>query len=671
MNDKRFVSKLLTETKVYFWAILIAAAISVFYKHYEFATFQFVILSGMIVYHVYYTKKKTGEITEYVENLAIHTGNAAKDSMVNIPMPLMVLDLTGNIVWHNEVFAEMAEGNYFENHISTVVPEIEILKILENRHDINLNIKFKGKDYQITGNVVEFNNDENKYYSLVLYWIDRTREVKYVKKYNDSRTLNCIVLIDNYDDITKGLTQQAISKLASSIDQLISNWVSENEGTYRKLEKDRYYILFENRNICNIIDRKFEVLAQMKKIESENSMTATMSIGIGDADTVQRSEEYAKIALDMALGRGGDQAVIKNEENFRFFGGNSESSGRTTKVKSRVVAHALRELIENSSAVFITGHKNCDADSLGASVAICKMAKLFDKKPYVIVGELSSTTKRLVDELKIEESYKDVFISEQTALQMNLSNALMVVVDTHNPSYVEASKLINEIDDIVLIDHHRRGQNYIEKPVLTYHEPYASSACEIVTEIFQYIKDGAKLSPKEAQAVYAGMVLDTKNFSMKTGVRTFEAASFLRRMGVDTVNVKRIFQNDMSMYVKIWGVKPNKAGKTQGVSNVLDYITDDDKTAALDDENNELKIAENYQSDAMSTVLSYMKNSDKTTISEGGQDKWISGYLCNPDHALEEFLITSFIIPFHSNGNLWCILGNKAAISFYGRVLGI
>jgi len=562
MNDKRFVSKLLTETKVYFWAILIAAAISVFYKHYEFATFQFVILSGMIVYHVYYTKKKTGEITEYVENLAIHTGNAAKDSMVNIPMPLMVLDLTGNIVWHNEVFAEMAEGNYFENHISTVVPEIEILKILENRHDINLNIKFKGKDYQITGNVVEFNNDENKYYSLVLYWIDRTREVKYVKKYNDSRTLNCIVLIDNYDDITKGLTQQAISKLASSIDQLISNWVSENEGTYRKLEKDRYYILFENRNICNIIDRKFEVLAQMKKIESENSMTATMSIGIGDADTVQRSEEYAKIALDMALGRGGDQAVIKNEENFRFFGGNSESSGRTTKVKSRVVAHALRELIENSSAVFITGHKNCDADSLGASVAICKMAKLFDKKPYVIVGELSSTTKRLVDELKIEESYKDVFISEQTALQMNLSNALMVVVDTHNPSYVEASKLINEIDDIVLIDHHRRGQNYIEKPVLTYHEPYASSACEIVTEIFQYIKDGAKLSPKEAQAVYAGMVLDTKNFSMKTGVRTFEAASFLRRMGVDTVNVKRIFQNDMSMYVK----------RAKIVSNAENYL---------------------------------------------------------------------------------------------------
>ncbi len=562
MNDKRFVSKLLTETKIYFMAILVAAIISIVYKNYGFATFQLVILAGMFAYHMYYTKKKTSEITEYVENLAIHTANAAKDSMVNIPVPLTVLDLTGNIVWHNEVFAEIAGGNYFENHISTVVPDIEILKILENRHNINLNIKYNEKDYQITGNVVEFNNDENKFYSLVLYWIDRTREVEYVKKYHDSRVLNSIVLIDNYDDITKGLTQQAVSKLSSSIDQLINNWVSENEGTYRKLEKDRYYILFENRNICKIIDRKFAILSEMKKIESENSMQATMSIGIGDADTVQKSEEYAKIALDMALGRGGDQAVIKNEEGFNFFGGNSESSGRNTKVKSRVVAHALRELIETASTVFITGHKNCDADSLGASVAVCKMASLFGKKAYIVVGELSSTTKKLVDELKIEEAYKDVFISEQAALQMELGNALMVVVDTHNPAYVEAGKLISEIEDIVLIDHHRRGQNYIEKPVLTYHEPYASSACEIVTEIFQYIKDDAKLSPKEAQAVYAGMVLDTKNFSMKTGVRTFEAASFLRRMGVDTVNVKRIFQNDMSMYVK----------RAKIVSNAENYL---------------------------------------------------------------------------------------------------
>ena len=562
MKKDHFISKLLVETRWYFVAIIASAIISLFFENYAFMALEILLFGAMAFYHIHTTKKKNNEIREYVKNLAMHSSNAARDSMLNTPMPLTVLDLTGNIVWHNEVFAKMTGGNHYENHISSVVPGVEILKILENRHNINLNIKYNDKIYQITGNVVEFNDNDNKFYSLVLYWTDRTREAKFVKKYNDSRVLNCIVLVDNYEDITKGLPQQEIGKISSSIDNVVSNWVMENEGTYRKLEKDRYYILFENKNIRNLVETKFNILNEIKKVETGNSIQPTLSIGIGDAESVQKSEEYAKISLDMALGRGGDQTVIKNDETFKFFGGNSESTGRNTKVKSRVVAHALRELIERAPIIFITGHKNSDADSLGASVAVCKMATLFGKKAYIIIGEMQSATKKLIDELKKEEAYKDVFISEQTALQMEYQNALLVVVDTHNPFYVDASKLINETDNIVLIDHHRRGEKYIEKPVLTFHEPYASSTCEMVTEVFQYIKDGAKFSPKEAQAVYAGMVLDTKNFSMRTGVRTFEAASFLRRMGVDTVNVKRIFQNDMSMYVK----------RAKIVSNAENYL---------------------------------------------------------------------------------------------------
>ncbi len=550
MKKDRFIVKLMAETKWYFIAILLSAVISLAFKNYAFTAFELILFGVMIFYHISTSGKKATEIKEYIKNLSMHSMSASRDSMLNTPMPLTVLDLTGNIVWHNEVFAEMTGGTYYENHISTVVPGIEILKILENRHNINLNIKYKDKIYQITGNVVEFNENDNKLYSLVLYWTDRTREARYVKKYNDSRVLNCIVLVDNYEDIIKGISQQEISKISSVIDHTVSSWVAENEGTYRKLEKDRYFISFENKNIKNIIESKFSILNEIKKSSSENSVHPTLSIGIGDGETIQQSEEYAKIALDMALGRGGDQAVIKGEENFRFFGGSSESSGRNTKVRSRVVAHALRELIERADVVFITGHKNSDADSLGASVAVCKMAALFGKKAYIVISEMQSDTKKLIDELKKEEYYNDVFIGEQTALQMEHEKALLVVVDTHNPQYVDAAKLLGEIEHIVLIDHHRRGEKYIEKPVLTYHEPYASSTCEMVTEMFQYIKDGARLSQKEAQAVYAGMVLDTKNFSMRTGVRTFEAASFLRKMGVDTVNVKRIFQNDMSMYVK-------------------------------------------------------------------------------------------------------------------------
>ena len=550
MKKDKFIFKLMTETRLYFIAVIVSAVIALFYENYGFVIFELLLLGGMIAYHVVSTKKKTEQIRDYIKNLSMHSQNAARDSMLNTPMPLTILDLTGKIVWHNDVFAKITDGRHYEKHISDVVPGIEILKILENRHNINLNIKFKDRIYQITGNVVEFIENDIKLYTLVLYWTDRTREAKFVKKYNDSRVLNCIVLVDNYEDITKGISQQEIGKFSSAMDHVISNWVTENEGTYRKLEKDRYYILFENKNIRELVETKFEILKEVKKIETENSIQPTLSIGIGDADTIQKSEEYAKTSLDMALGRGGDQAVIKYDDSFKFFGGNSESTGRNTKVRSRVVAHALRELIQRADVVFITGHKNSDADSLGASVGVCKMAALFEKKAYVIIGEMQSATKRLVDELKKEEAYTDVFITEQAALQMEYKNPLLVVVDTHNPFYVDAPKLVNEVENIVLIDHHRRGEKYIDKPVLTFHEPYASSACEMVTEVFQYIKDGAKLSPKEAQAIYSGMVLDTKNFSMKTGVRTFEAASFLRRMGVDTVNVKRIFQNDMSMYLK-------------------------------------------------------------------------------------------------------------------------
>ena len=550
MDNKRFISRILVETKVYFIMILVFAVVSILSRQYALGTVELLAFGIMCVYHVFSRKNNTREITDYIENLALHTGIAAKDALINIPFPLTVLDLTGNIVWHNEAFGKMAGGNFFENHISGVVPGVEILKILENRNDINLDIEFDGKNYRVTGNVVEFMSEDTKSYTLVLYWIDKTREVEYVTKYNDYRAMNCIVLVDNYEDIVKGLPQQSISKLNSDIDRLINSWVSDNGGILRKLEKDRYYILFENKNVRNIVSRKFAVLDEVKKIEIENSMQPTLSMGIGDAETIQKSEEYAKASLDMALGRGGDQAVIRDDEGFQYFGGKSEGTEKSTRVKSRVVAHALKELIENSSAVFVTGHKNCDADSFGASVAVCKMASLFDKKAYIVLGEHQGISERLMNELKDDEVYKEAFITESAALQMNLKDALMVIVDTHNPQYVDAPKLLNEIDDKVLIDHHRRGANYIEPLALKYHEPYASSACELVTEIFQYIKNGAKLSAKEAQSVYSGIVLDTKNFSMKTGVRTFEAASFLRRMGVDTVNVKRIFQNDMSMYQK-------------------------------------------------------------------------------------------------------------------------
>ena len=550
MDNKHFEKKILSEVRVYFIVIAVFMLVSLFTEHIILASAEAAVFILLSVYHFFSQKKRMEQIRAYIENISFHTDKASRDVMLNTPFPLTILDLTGNVVWHNKVFGDIIGGNAFEKHISDVVPGIEILKILEKRNDINIDIEYKGKNYRVMGNVIEFMSNQNKMYSLVLYWIDTTREVMYINKYNDYRVLNGIVLVDNYEDIVKDLPQATVSKINSAIDQAINNWVSDNEGIVRKLEKDRYYVVFENKNICSMVSKKFEILNDIKKVTVDSSMSPTLSIGIGDADTVQKSEEYAKTSLEMALGRGGDQVVIKTGEMFKFFGGKTEGTEKSTRVKSRVVAHALRELIEHSSAVFVTGHKNCDADCLGASVAVCKMASLFGKKAYIVVDECESITRRLINELKTDKNYEDTFIGEPLALQMDLNDALLVIVDTHNPSYVEAGKLMNNIRNKVLIDHHRRGPNYIDKPVLTYHEPYASSTCEMITEVFQYIKDGAKLTSKEAQAVYAGIVLDTKNFSMKTGVRTFEAASFLRRMGVDTTNIKRIFQNDMAAYIK-------------------------------------------------------------------------------------------------------------------------
>jgi len=549
MDNKKFTSKMFGEYRLYFIVIAVFAVMAIFTGNGTLAGVEILVLAALSIYHFITTRNKIKDFTDYIGNLDFCVSSSLKESMMSFPLPMTVMDLTGKIIWHNSVFEELVGNSAIEKHISEIVPELEVLKILENRNDINLQIKYNGRDYALIGNVIETSNDQSKGYTIVLYWMDKTDEVAFERKYNEYRVLNTIILIDNYEDIVKGLSQSEINRLVGKIDQTVSNWVAENNGIMRKIEKDRYYVIFENKDVINIIADRFEILNSVREIQQSTNISPTLSIGIGNAFTIQKSEEYAKTSLDMALGRGGDQAVIRDDEGFRFFGGKTEGNERNTRVKSRVVAHALRELIGNSSAVFVTGHKNCDADSFGSAVAICKIASIFDKKGYIVIGEQQSATKKLVEEMRTEELFKDAIISEADAMQMDLQNALMVVVDTHNPTIIDAPRLLDVIDNKVLIDHHRRGANYIEKPVLTYHEPYASSTCEMVTEVFQYISDDAKFTPKEAQAVYAGIMIDTKNFNMKTGVRTFEAASFLRRMGVDTLNVKKIFQSDMTDYV--------------------------------------------------------------------------------------------------------------------------
>jgi len=550
MENKRFISNIMIGVRIYFVVIVLFIIATIFTGNYFVAAGELIILSALGFYYNTNKKAKQKQITNYIENLTFHLDNATKDSMIHFPLPMTVLNLTGNIIWYNKKFSDIINENVFEKAIQDIIPEIEILKILENKNDISLFVTHNDRYYQIVGNVIEFMQKQTKIFSIVLYWIDKTSERDSLIAAENSKALSCILMVDNYDDLIKNTPDSEAAKLSSIIKQEINKWVSKMDAVVREYEKDKYYIVFENTNLKKMIDDKFDILDSAHEISVGNKIPVTLSIGIGKGENIKQSDEFARASIDMALGRGGDQVVVKDSAQFRFFGGHSEGIEKNTRVKARVVAYALRELIDQVSDVFITGHNSPDVDCIGAAVGLYTMAKNRGSNAYIVLGSHFGVTTKIIDYCMQDEKYSNAFITEAQAMQIISANSLVIVVDTHNPSYVDCSKLLTATKNIVLIDHHRRGTSFIENLSLTYHEPYASSASEMVTEIIQYMEENPKLSVAEAQAIYAGIVLDTKNFSVKTGIRTFEAASFLRRMGVDTVAVKRLFQNDLSMYVK-------------------------------------------------------------------------------------------------------------------------
>jgi len=550
MENKRFITKLMMGVRIYFVVIAMFIIVTIMAGQYYVAAGEIIVAGLLSVYYITNKKTKQQQIASYIENLTFHLDNATKDSMINFPLPMTVLSLSGTVLWCNRRFSDIAGANVIEQAIQSVVPDVQILKILENKNDISIFVEHNNKYYQVVGNVVEFMEKQAKNYSIVLYWIDRTLERENLEKFEKVQAISCVLMVDNFEDLLKNTPDAEHAHLSATIEQMINGWVSEICGVARKYEKDKYYIVFQNQNLDKAIEKKFDILDKAHEIIVGNKIPVTLSIGIGKGDSICKSDAFARASIDMALGRGGDQVVIKDTEHFRFFGGHSESFEKNTKVKPRVVAFALRELIDQASEVFVMGHRHADADSIGASIGICRMAINRGVMPHIVSGPIFGVAKGLLNSVEADEGYKDLVITEAQALQMYSPNSLLIVVDTHNPSYTESPKLLHLVEDIVLIDHHRRGTEFIEDAVLTYHEPYASSASEMVTEIIQYMEETPKISPNEAQALYSGITLDTKNFSLKTGVRTFEAASFLRRMGVDTTAVRRIFQNDIETYVK-------------------------------------------------------------------------------------------------------------------------
>lgn len=553
MENKKFSGIFIPKASFYLWIIFILVGV-IAYSFWQIAIPGFLLLLFLVYYNYRTEYIRQREITKYIENLTFNIDSAAKDTLLNFPMPLVVLELDGTIIWYNSSFRKIFDGEaLLEKTIHSFIEELSPESLTSGISNISREIVVNSKHYSVLGNFVKIDKKaDNKSYILMLYFIDNSELVELRKKYENEKVTVGMIVIDNYDDLMQSMADSNRSQMLAEIEKQVTRWAEHTGGVLRKFERDKYIFIFEYKYLKEFEDKKFDILDLIKEINLGNKIPVTFSIGFGlNGKTLMENFQYAGAAIDIALGRGGDQAVIKNGDNFSFYGGKTRELEKRTKVKARVIAYALREIIDQSDMVLIMGHENGDIDSLGASLGIYRIVKNRRKNAYIVLNHSNPTIESVLQKIAKVPEYNDLFIGRSEALDRINKKTLLIVVDTHRPGFTECPELLTITDQVIVIDHHRRGTDYIQDTVLSYQETYASSTCELVTEILQYVEEKAKLSPLEAEALYAGIVLDTKNFTFKTGVRTFEAASFLRRQGVDTVSVRQLFQNDMSTYVNI------------------------------------------------------------------------------------------------------------------------
>lgn len=517
-----------------------------------------ILLFAFLVFHNFRSNyRRQKEITKYIENLTLNIDTATKDTLLNFPMPLVVLELDGTIIWYNSSFRKMFDGeDLLERTISTFVDGIHPGDLVNEKMNISKQVAINNRYYRVLGNFVEIEEkSDTDSFILLLYFIDNTEQVEIKKRYNDEKTSIGIIVIDNYEDLMQSMDDANRPQMLAEIERKITQWLSFTGGVIKKFERDRYLFVFEYQYLKEMEEKKFEILDTVKEISLGNKIPVTLSIGFGvNGDSLIDNFSYAAASIDIALGRGGDQVVVKDGDSFSFYGGRSRELEKRTRVKARVIAYALRELIDQSPNVLIMGHENPDIDSLGAAMGIYRIVRSRGRDANIVLKHSNTTIDNLVEKIEKENEYEGLFVGRLEALDRVTRKTLLIVVDTHRPNFTEVPELLERTDQVVVIDHHRKGADFIQDAVLTYQEPYASSTCELVTEILQYVDDKLKLNPIEAEALYAGIVVDTKNFTFKTGVRTFEAASFLRRKGVDTLSVKQLFQNDLFTYTNVSAV---------------------------------------------------------------------------------------------------------------------
>ena len=558
MSNKKLSRLLEPNLKLYFFfmAVFAAATVSVSVK---LAAIEIAVTAALYVYFSRRDKKRRQGVLQYIDSVTGSVDSASKSTLINSPLPVMVFRPdTGEIIWSNESFLQLAgvREHLFEMKLEDAAPEFPVQWLLEGRSECPDRVVMNGRRFHVYGSLVRSRgrgSDQNLV--ATTYWVDTTESDLLKERHFATLPVVSVLLLDNYDDLMKACADTQRSAVRAQIEERLLKWTESGNGLLLKMDRDRYLYIFEEQYYKQILEDKFSVLDAIRDITVSEGVHPTMSIGIGkDFESIPELYRNANLSLDMALSRGGDQAVVRNCVDFEFYGGRTKATEKRTKVKSRVMANALNELMGDASEIYIMGHSYADMDAVGAAVGVCCAARKKNKKAHIIVDAERSAAESLLNKVKALPEYEGVFLDGNDAFVRMRPGTLLVVVDTNRPDLVEHQQILESCNRVAVIDHHRRAASYIENAAFSFHEPYASSASELVTELLQYLVEPADVLREEAEALLAGIVLDTKKFTQRTGGRTFEAAAFLRRAGADTIEVQKLFQNDLQDMVSRYDI---------------------------------------------------------------------------------------------------------------------
>ena len=538
MNKK--LRRLLQPSIILSFAVLLLFCVAaIAFKQYYLGLGELVVTFLLLLAYRLRNSSARRQLSEYVQE---HNEMLNRTESSEVPFPLALVQLTtGKLFWYNQSFRELTQvrDTLDAPPVEEILPGFNLDWLKNGGKTAPTDLRIKDRRFHVNGSFLA------EEHLAMLYLQDQTDLLQVRDEYARSRPVMAVILIDNYNELTGNQSDTAVSVLNAELHAKISEWADLYNGLLRNLERNRYLLLLEARDLASMIEHKFELLESIRSVTNSNGIAATVSIGVGkDGVDFRENYSFAALSIDMALSRGGDQAVIKDRYDFSFFGGRMRASDRSDTVRSRSISSTLSQLISQSEQVFIMGHKMADLDALGAAVGISCLCHKLGKKAHIVIDLERNAAQAMIVKLKATPEYKHCFLSGQDALVAANSKSLLVVVDTNRPDQVECKPLLDAIRSVVVIDHHRRAADYIEKPAISLHDTRASSASELVTELLQYAVEPGDISTIEAEALLAGLALDTKNFTLRTNSRSFEAAAFLRSLGADTVEVKKLFQSD-------------------------------------------------------------------------------------------------------------------------------